>query len=99
MGGNVAAGKPVSGGWRQDDIDALRELNAALVARADLATIVLAGRRRHDHRRQVVEASTASERPSSTATSTSACTSSAVVRKLTMHGRRQARPSMDADET
>ena len=41
MSGNVAAGKPVTGGWRQDDIDALRELNAALVARADLATIVL----------------------------------------------------------
>ncbi len=41
MSGNVAAGKPVAGGWRQDDIDALRELNAALVARADLATIVL----------------------------------------------------------
>ena len=53
MGGNVAAGKRISGGWAQRDIDALRELNAALVARADLATVVRADRRRHDHRRQV----------------------------------------------
>jgi caffeoyl-CoA O-methyltransferase len=41
MSGNVAAGEPVSGGWRQGDIDALRELNAALTARADLSTVVL----------------------------------------------------------
>jgi caffeoyl-CoA O-methyltransferase len=41
MGGNVAAGERVSGGWAQRDIDALRELNAALVARDDLETVVL----------------------------------------------------------
>jgi caffeoyl-CoA O-methyltransferase len=41
MGGNVAAGERVSGGWAQRDIDALRELNAALVAREDLATVVV----------------------------------------------------------
>jgi caffeoyl-CoA O-methyltransferase len=41
MDGNVAAGERVSGGWAQRDIDALRELNAALVARSDLATVVL----------------------------------------------------------
>jgi caffeoyl-CoA O-methyltransferase len=41
MSGSVAAGKRVSGGWAQRDIDALRELNAALVARADLTTVVL----------------------------------------------------------
>jgi caffeoyl-CoA O-methyltransferase len=41
MGGNVAAGERVSGGWAQRDIDALRELNAALVARSDLTTVVV----------------------------------------------------------
>ena len=41
MGGNVAAGERISGGWAQRDIDALRELNAALVARSDLATVVV----------------------------------------------------------
>ena len=41
MGGSVAAGQRTGGGWAQRDIDALRELNAALVARADLATVVL----------------------------------------------------------
>lgn len=41
MAGSVAAGKRVSGGWAQRDIDALRELNAALVERADLTTVVL----------------------------------------------------------
>jgi caffeoyl-CoA O-methyltransferase len=41
MSGNVAAGKPVQGGWRQGDIDALRDLNAVLAARADLSTVVL----------------------------------------------------------
>jgi caffeoyl-CoA O-methyltransferase len=41
MGGNVAAGERVSGGWAQRDIDALRELNAALVAREDLQTVVV----------------------------------------------------------
>jgi predicted O-methyltransferase YrrM len=41
MSGSVAAGRRTSGGWTQGDIDALRELNAALVARPDLATVVL----------------------------------------------------------
>jgi caffeoyl-CoA O-methyltransferase len=41
MGGNVAAGERVSGGWAQRDIDALRALNAALVAREDLQTVVV----------------------------------------------------------
>ena len=41
MGGNVAAGERVSGAWAQRDIDALRELNAALVARTDLTTVVV----------------------------------------------------------
>jgi len=41
MSGSVAAGRRTSGGWAQSDIDALRELNAALVARDDLATVVL----------------------------------------------------------
>jgi len=41
MGGSVAAGTRAEGGWSQRDIDALRELNAALVARDDLATVVL----------------------------------------------------------
>jgi caffeoyl-CoA O-methyltransferase len=41
MSGDVAAGERASGGWQQRDIDALRELNAALVARADLSTVVL----------------------------------------------------------
>jgi caffeoyl-CoA O-methyltransferase len=41
MSGSVAAGRRTSGGWSQSDIDALRDLNAALVARADLATVVL----------------------------------------------------------
>jgi len=41
MGGSVAAGTRAEGGWSQRDIDALRDLNAALVARDDLATVVL----------------------------------------------------------
>jgi len=41
MSGSVAAGRRTSGGWTQGDIDALRSLNAALVAREDLATVVL----------------------------------------------------------
>ncbi len=41
MSGDVAAGQRMSGGWAQRDIDALRELNAALTARADLSTVVL----------------------------------------------------------
>ena len=41
MDGSVAAGHRTGGGWAQSDIDALRELNAALVARADLAAVVL----------------------------------------------------------
>jgi len=41
MSGGVAAGVRTSGGWSQGDIDALRDLNASLVARDDLATVVL----------------------------------------------------------
>lgn len=41
MGGSVAAGERTGGAWAQRDIDALRDLNAALVARDDLATVVL----------------------------------------------------------
>jgi predicted O-methyltransferase YrrM len=41
MGGSVAAGTRAEGAWSQRDIDALRDLNAALVARDDLATVVL----------------------------------------------------------
>jgi caffeoyl-CoA O-methyltransferase len=41
MGGSVAAGQRTGGAWAQRDIDALRDLNADLVARADLATVVL----------------------------------------------------------
>lgn len=41
MGGSVAAGERVQGGWAQADIDALRSLNADLVARDDFATVVL----------------------------------------------------------
>jgi caffeoyl-CoA O-methyltransferase len=41
MSGSVAAGTRTSGGWTQRDIDALRSLNAALVARDDFATVVL----------------------------------------------------------
>jgi caffeoyl-CoA O-methyltransferase len=41
MSGSVAAGRRTEGGWSQRDIDALRDLNAALVAHPGLATVVL----------------------------------------------------------